>query len=142
MRNFHKKTLAVVAGGVLLSSNALAYQSNSGAGTTTQPSMQYQQKMAEQQRQRSTYYYQPAPPASMPRPPQTQFIPNPIRGFPPVPVQLSPQAAQGIGNAASGCAGAAAFGYATGGPVKAGISCAAGAFGIAPGQLLRPKQAY
>ena len=36
MRTFHKKTLAVIAGGVLLSSNALAYQANSGAGSTNQ----------------------------------------------------------------------------------------------------------
>ena len=56
-----------LAGSVFLTSNVLAYQSNSGAGTTTQPSMQYQRQVAEQQRQKNTYYYQAMPAPSQPR---------------------------------------------------------------------------
>ncbi len=115
-----------------------------GAGSTVQMSQQYQQQQRQQQAEAQRYYYQPAPPRQTT--PQTQFM-YPDRslqgmGFAPSVVQLSPPAATAIGNAAVGCAGAGAFGYATGGPIKGVIGCAAGSVGLTPGQILRPKKAY
>ena len=126
MRNFHKKTLAVVAGGVLLSSNALAYQSNTGAGSTNQYGGSQNQNRIQQsyQRQPTPSYYQQAPAA---RPPQTQFIPHPSRipGYAPVPSQLSPQAAKKLGP----CVVGGFWGGVGGGVRGAAAGCAAGMAG-------------
>lgn len=93
------KRTAIAAALAVASFNLFA-QPYTGAGSTmNQPSAQYQ-RWAEQQRlQSQQYYWRPAPPA--PVQPQTRYIPYPdssLRaiGYPPVPVQLSPQAADRI----------------------------------------------
>lgn len=149
-KNVIKAIVTVALIGTSVFAGAQSYYGNpyTGAGSTIQPSQQYlqqqRQQQVEAQRRANTYYYQPAPPRQTTQ--QTQFM-YPDRslqgiGFAPNIVQLSPQAANAIGNAAVGCAGAGALGYATGGPIKGVIGCAAGSVGLTPGQLLRPKKAY
>jgi hypothetical protein len=138
MRNFHKKTLAVVAGGVLLSSNALAYQSNTGAGATNQYGGSANQYRIQQNYQRPPVqnYYQPAP---VPQPSHFKFIPHPsgLPGYPPVLVDMSPEAAKRIGDFAAkqvapcikGSVVGAGAGFYKGGPKGAVSGAATGCVG-------------
>lgn len=100
----------------LLSSVAIAQQ-YSGAGATNQYGGSYNQHRIQQRQvvPPPQYYYQPAPPA---QPPQTRYVPHPLRipGMTPVPVQLSPQDAEAMGGCLRRGAGGVAWGWAGGGP--------------------------
>lgn len=129
---------ATAVAGMAFAGNTLAYQSNTGAGSTTVPSADYQRRLAAQQQQRNTFYYQPAP-ARAPTPPQSQFMAHPsgIPGFAPVPYQLSPRAAQVIGDGfvkqmpacVKGGISGAGGGFWYGGPSGAARGAVGGCFG-------------
>ena len=132
----------VVATGILSAGAANAQYGygygnpSTGAGST----MPYQQPYQAQRQQQATYQaptYRPSVTTQ-----GNQFTWSPELGNW-VPTRINPQVAQKLGDSVTGCAGAGAMGYVTGGPVKAGIYCVAGGFGISPGQqLLKTPQAY
>lgn len=113
--------------GAILATNVLAYQSNTGAGSTNQYGGFANQYRIQQSYQRppAPSYYQ-AMPQRAPTTPQSKFMPHPsgIPGYPPVLVEMSPQANKQIGDFAvkkvpqcvKGSIAGAGVGFYRGGP--------------------------
>ncbi|MCY4745662.1 hypothetical protein NYO99_11820 [Pelomonas sp. UHG3] len=125
--------LAILATALFTLSPAHAQQ-YTGAGSTLQPSVQYQQMQREQARRAQQYYYVQAPPAPQQRQAeQSKFMypDSSLRaiGFPPVPVQMSPQAIDRISERMPRCMAGAAFGYAQGGRRGAAVGFVQGCSG-------------